>query len=305
MKLSYVVAWTLADSFVDMADFLSLQEEYGVGSTSPEKAKPQSTKPSRPSKPAPAKKRASPSGGDTAAKKRRKVGPTLSPEEVLSSPNNKMIAEEKPNVKKATKKSAPPTNPPKSKTILKTDVKTSESELSEVVDELVPTNHADASDSELSVLIDEDPRPKKKKKGSTPAEKKSRKSSAPKAKLDVDLDPDQAEIKRLQGWLVKCGIRKLWGKELKPYESSKAKIKHLREMLSDAGMSGRYSVEKASQIKEQRELRADIEAVQEGAERWGKNPDEVDSDGRTKPKRKLVRGAQVLDFLSSDGEETD
>ena len=82
-------------------------------------------------------------------------------------------------------------------------------------------------------------------------------------------------------------------------------------MLADAGMSGRYSIEKASQIKEQRELKADIEAVQQGAERWGKqkngNAEEVDqdSDGRTKPKRRLVRGAQVLDFLSSDGEETD
>ena len=125
------------------------------------------------------------------------------------------------------------------------------------------------------------------------------------------IDPKQAEIKRLQGWLVKCGIRKLWGKELKPYESPKAKIKHLKDMLADAGMSGRYSIEKASQIKEQRELKADIEAVQQGVERWGKqkngNAEEVDqdSDGRTKPKRRLVRGAQVLDFLSSDGEETD
>lgn len=80
-------------------------------------------------------------------------------------------------------------------------------------------------------------------------------------------------------------------------------------MLSDAGMTGRYSIEKASQIKEERELKADIEAVKEGAERWGteKNAEvvDVDSDGRTKPKRRLVKGAQVLDFLSSDGEETD
>ena len=106
---------------------------------------------------------------------------------------------------------------------------------------------------------------------------------------------------------MKCGIRKVWGKELKPYETSRAKIKHLKEMLTDAGMTGRFSVEKASQIKEARELAADIEAVQEGAERWGADDENgegrVNEDGR--PARRLVRGAKNYDFLSSDGEETD
>lgn len=78
-------------------------------------------------------------------------------------------------------------------------------------------------------------------------------------------------------------------------------------MLTDAGMTGRFSVEKASQIKEARELAADIEAVQEGAERWG--ADDENGEGRVKedgrPARRLVRGAKNYDFLSSDGEETD
>jgi len=77
-------------------------------------------------------------------------------------------------------------------------------------------------------------------------------------------------------------------------------------MLAGAGMTGRYSVEKANQIKEARELAADIEAVQEGAERWGAEEEEGEgkqSDGR--PARRLVRGAKNYDFLSSDGEETD
>ncbi|KIW69250.1 hypothetical protein PV04_05137 [Phialophora macrospora] len=174
----------------------------------------------------------------------------------------------------------------------------------------IPPN-ADPSDSELSVLIDEKPAPKKRKqKGSTDSKPKKTKSST-QAKPEAE-DPDQAEIKRLQGWLVKCGIRKLWGKELKPYETSKAKIKHLRDMLADAGMTGRYSLEKANQIKEARELAADIEAVQEGAERWGAVDDEdggrgeKDVGARPPPAaRRLVRGARNYDFLSSDGEETD
>jgi hypothetical protein len=160
------------------------------------------------------------------------------------------------------------------------------------------------SEGEMSVIIDEAPKPKRKKrKSSEAAEGGAKKPKA--SKSEAEVDPDDAEIKRLQGWLVKCGIRKMWWKELKPYESSKAKIKHLKDMLSDAGMTGRYSIEKATQIKEARELAADIEAVKEGAERWGKDNDGSEHDGDNKSKRRLVRGAKNYDFLSSDGEETD
>ena len=168
------------------------------------------------------------------------------------------------------------------------------------------TLESDASGSELSILLDEEPKPKGKKlKSSEAPERKAKKASAPKPKADAGHDSDETEVRRLQGWLVKCGIRKLWGKELKPYDTSKAKIKHLRDMLSEVGMTGRYSLEKANQIKESRELAADIEAVQEGAERWGRSNDGSEKEGEGRSKRRLVRGAKNYDFLSSDGEETD
>lgn len=285
------------------------------------KPKSPKAKPSKTAKPPPSKKRASPEVDNDAPKKRRKTQAGLRSEETLSTPPSEVSKEEKPKsnlkskTKKPTQKSIQPAKPAKPEKKPEPVQDPTESEVSDAPDAPdapATANAVEASDSELSVLIDEEPPPKKKRKGSSAAaEKRGRKPSAPKAKAtDAEInDPDQAEIKRLQGWLVKCGIRKLWGKELKSYESSKAKIKHLKEMLADAGMTGRYSVEKASQIKEARELKADIEAVKEGAERWGKEKDakgaDVDSDGRTKPKKRLVRGAQVLDFLSSDGEETD
>jgi len=40
-------------------------------------------------------------------------------------------------------------------------------------------------------------------------------------------------------------------------------------MLADVGMAGRYSNERARKIKEERELAADLEAVQQGAKAWG------------------------------------
>lgn len=294
-----------------------LQDEHGADASSPAKVEPPAAKPPAPSISAPPKKRASPSDNGGAPTKRRKSQPALSSEEALSSPPSQLSEEEKQ--KPASKpKVNKPTKPAKAEKDRKSVPKASESELSDAPNEPPKATNGDASDSELSVLIDSEPPPKKKRrKGLAPVEKQGKKVSLiPKSKADTDANPDAVEIKRLQGWLVKCGIRKLWGKELKPYESPKAKIKHLKDMLADAGMTGRYSLEKANQIKEERELRADIEAVKEGAERWGKEKEEksgedagsgTDEDGREKPKRRLVRGAhaKVLDFLSSEGEETD
>ena len=46
-------------------------------------------------------------------------------------------------------------------------------------------------------------------------------------------------------------------------------------MLADIGMGGRYSNEKARKIKEERELAADLEAVQQGAKAWGADSGET------------------------------
>lgn len=164
----------------------------------------------------------------------------------------------------------------------------------------------DDSESELSVVLDEEPKPKPNRKRQKSAEappRKGRKQTTAKGK-DADIDPNQAEIKRLQGWLLKCGVRKMWARELAPYDTPKAKINHLKGMLKDAGMEGRYSVEKANRIREERELKADLEMVQEGAKRWGKESGSENSDD-SRPKRRLNRGRKSLAFLESEGEETD
>ncbi|KAJ5768445.1 hypothetical protein N7533_001028 [Penicillium manginii] len=145
----------------------------------------------------------------------------------------------------------------------------------------------DDSGSEMSVVFDEEPKPAPKRQKTTGAPKEKKKA-APKAK-DDDADPDQAEIKRLQGWLVKCGIRKMWWR-----------------MLEDAGMKGRYSLDKARQIRDERELKADLEQIQQGAKDWGKTSGDEGEGGEGEvPQRRAARGRQALAFLESDGEETD
>ena len=168
---------------------------------------------------------------------------------------------------------------------------------------------ANGSESEMSVVLDEEPKPKRRKRSSSGSKPKAKKAEATKSRKpgEASADPDADEIKRLQGWLIKCGIRKMWYKELAPYDTPKLKIKHLKDMLTDAGMTGRYSKEKADEIRDQRELKADLEAVQEGEKTWGKsNSEDEKSDSEKKPRRRLARGLQGLDFLGSDdGEETD
>lgn len=162
------------------------------------------------------------------------------------------------------------------------------------------------SESEMSVVLNEDPRPRKKSRTAKPKKESTNKAERLKANKPPRPpgDPENEEIKRLQGWLIKCGIRKIWHKELAPHDTGKAKIQHLKKMLADVGMTGRYSNEKATDIREARELKADLEAVQAGNKQWGKSESEDERGGR--PRRKLARGLRELDFLNDDdGAETD
>lgn len=164
------------------------------------------------------------------------------------------------------------------------------------------TGEGAESDSEMSIVLDEPP--KRKKKDTVLGKTKSSGTSKAGKRAEPPAEPDAEEIKRLQGWLVKCGVRKLWGKELAPYDTPKLKIRHLRDMLSKIGMTGRFSAEKAKQIREERELKADLEEVQEGAKLWGKEA--TGEDTSVKPRRRLARSFLELGFLNSDeGEETD
>ncbi|KAH9875543.1 hypothetical protein J1614_004279 [Plenodomus biglobosus] len=155
------------------------------------------------------------------------------------------------------------------------------------------------SDSDLSSVIDEEPvKKQRKKKGSAPA---ANKASKPK----TAHDPDEAKIKELQGWLVKCGVRKVWSRdaELSKCNTAKEKIHVLHNMLKDVGMEGKFSVEKAAKIKEQREFAKDLEAIKEGEMAWGKTA-EVTSTGRPS-RRAAARPAPVQKVVLEDDSEED
>jgi len=149
----------------------------------------------------------------------------------------------------------------------------------------------DTSDSDLSVLLDEPPKRKRKPK-SKPSESSSKcaKTSKPtpnptttklnsKPKSNAPTSsPQEEDIKRLQSWLLKCGIRKLWHKELAGFSAAREKIAHLKGLLKEAGMGGRFSEDKARQIREERELKADLEDIVARERKWGQEDGEGGSD---------------------------
>jgi len=102
---------------------------------------------------------------------------------------------------------------------------------------------AEGSESEMSIVIDEVPkkrrRGRKPKHATAPAKEvekvkcdlsevvdaeepqkgKRRKSGSAKPQVK-SIDPEMDEIKRLQSWLVKCGVRKVWGGKHKSEQPS-------------------------------------------------------------------------------------
>jgi hypothetical protein len=188
------------------------------------------------------------------------------------------------------------------------------------------------SDSDMSIVLDEAPKTKTKSKSTSKGVSKSAitKSSKPSKPTipSTSLSPDEELLKTLQSQLVKCGVRKIWGVVLKEYGSdTKAKIRHLKGMLKDVGMEGRFSEAKAKEIREARELIADLEAVKEGDAKWGmgresrnkkanerkkfveSDSDEVAEARRTsiseKPPPRVARAKMDLAFLGDEESDSD
>ncbi|KJA23487.1 hypothetical protein HYPSUDRAFT_215081 [Hypholoma sublateritium FD-334 SS-4] len=126
---------------------------------------------------------------------------------------------------------------------------------------------AHKSESELSVLLDDLPKPKRKSSsGDKPSKKASEKPKTKKAtKAPVVLSKDEETIKRLKSLVVACGTRKVWSKVFQGLDSPQQQIRKLKEMLSDLGMTGRMSLDQAKAIKEKRELAQELADVTEFA----------------------------------------
>ncbi|KAI8141001.1 hypothetical protein BJV82DRAFT_620416 [Fennellomyces sp. T-0311] len=70
--------------------------------------------------------------------------------------------------------------------------------------------------------------------------------------------PSEEKIERLKTYIRKCGVRKKWVAEFEGLTTQGQKIKKLESILKDLGVEGQPSLKKCEQVKQERELKADI-----------------------------------------------
>jgi len=116
----------------------------------------------------------------------------------------------------------------------------------------------DKSESEMSVLIDA-PVKKKAKKGRKAPE--DAKKETKKKKSSSELSKHEETVKRLKSLVHACGVRKVWSKEFQNLDKPLQQVKRLKEILTELGMDGRPTMDKAKAIREKRDLAKELEDV--------------------------------------------
>ncbi|RCI07104.1 hypothetical protein CU098_002041, partial [Rhizopus stolonifer] len=112
-------------------------------------------------------------------------------------------------------------------------------------------------------------------------------------------DKNEEAIKRLKGFINKCGVRKVWSRELKDCKSARAEIEKLKSMLQELGVDGRPTNEKCEAVKKERELKAEFDSLD--ASNIINNEEEESSGRRTR--RRNVTQKAVYKFEESSEEE--
>ncbi|RKP06490.1 hypothetical protein THASP1DRAFT_31695 [Thamnocephalis sphaerospora] len=127
--------------------------------------------------------------------------------------------------------------------------------------------------------------PSSRSKTETPKKKASAKTPA------RISDTDAKKIDALKKYIVKCGVRKMWTKELAGLETGRQQIAHLNELLRSLGMRGRPTLEKCEDIRLQRELEAErdgLDSIMTTRKRGASSQDEEDEMPRRRRRGQRV-----------------
>ncbi|KAJ1938385.1 hypothetical protein FBU59_004457 [Linderina macrospora] len=121
-------------------------------------------------------------------------------------------------------------------------------------DSLIPT--AEEEESEMSEVFDEEPVVRKRKAPAATNSTSKRSKNSPTS----TSKSSSTTIANLKSYIGKCGVRKVWVKELSGMNGAQ-QVRHLKELLAELGMEGRPTLEKCKKIKEKREMQAELAAM--------------------------------------------
>ncbi|KAI8341336.1 hypothetical protein BC941DRAFT_416553 [Chlamydoabsidia padenii] len=99
---------------------------------------------------------------------------------------------------------------------------------------------------------------KTKQQQQQPKDKSPEKEHASKIKKP---SADDETIKRLKGYIRKCGVPIIRQSELADCPTKKSQIQKLKSMLEDLGVEGRPTIEKCEKVKVERELKKEIDSL--------------------------------------------
>ncbi|CAG8607801.1 43464_t:CDS:2, partial [Gigaspora margarita] len=138
------------------------------------------------------------------------------------------------------------------------------------------SNDAEISDTEYEIVK------RKRKKKSTTTKRtiyniedshseheddppKKRKTKKEKSAPTVSSNNDgETTIKELKAFIFKCGVRKVWSRELAGCDSISSQISKLNKILRDLGIKGRPTLEKCKKVRQRRELEAELNSMDVG-----------------------------------------
>ncbi|KAI9591697.1 hypothetical protein BDF19DRAFT_499179 [Syncephalis fuscata] len=122
----------------------------------------------------------------------------------------------------------------------------------------------------------------------------------------VKTDIEAKKIDTLKKYILKCGVRKQWSKELADCKTGKEQIRRLQSILEELGIKGRPTLDKCKQVAIKRELKAEQEslnlnAVMETKTRAARRS----THEETTSKAPITDGGHAIDFAAIGDADTD
>ncbi|KAJ8656627.1 hypothetical protein O0I10_007704 [Lichtheimia ornata] len=155
-----------------------------------------------------------------------------------------------------------------------------------------------------------------KKKPKTPKQPRKKRES----KKEHKTSATEESIKRLKMYINKCGVRKVWQKELADCKTMKDQVEKLKKILADLGVEGRPTLEKCQKVKAEREIKAEVDSLDteniiestsrratrsQGPKRKRRVIESDDEDDEEGPGQKLTRTENNPLDLSFLGDQSD